>query len=397
MKNLVLYTAEFPYGKGETFLETEIVYLASKFEKITIVSTEKIDALEQRNVPANVKVQNLPPLSSLQKYRALIGVKNKVFLDEHKYWKTISGRSLNRLEAKTALVSLYNAKRILKLLKDVDVKNTVFYSYWCNDAALALALLSSKQKVKTFCRVHGWDLYFEASSIGYLPYRKFIAENLTKIGPISDRGLTYIKENWRVEKANIEVCRLGVKGGYISKEKSSNLIVSCSNVIPLKRVDLIAHSILKSKVKDLKWVHFGDGPEMAKLKEILSSTNLQVELKGRVSNTEVLNYYSEHSPRLFINLSTSEGIPVSIMEVMSYGIPVIATDVGGTAEIVNNGNGRLIRSNSSAKEVAEVIDYFYNLSEEEYSKYSKAAYQSWNEKYNAENNYSEFVEMLTQL
>lgn len=397
MKNLVLYTAEFPYGKGETFLETEIVYLASKFEKITIVSTENIAGIERRDVPDNVKIQNLPPLTSRQKYSALIGVKNKIFLDEHKYWKAISGRSLNRVQAKTALVSLYNAKRIFKSLKDVNIENTVFYSYWCNDAALALALLTSKRNAITFSRAHRWDLYFEASSIGYLPYRKFIAENLTKIGPISDGGLTYIKDIWRASKAKIEVCRLGVKEGLLPIRIPSKMIVSCSNIIPVKRVDLIAQSILRSKVKDLKWVHFGDGPEMRQLNELLSESDLNFELKGRVSNTDVLNFYSENPPRLLINLSESEGVPVSIMEAMSYGIPVIATNVGGTGEIVNNGNGRLLKPNPSTEEVAEVIDYFYNLSEEEYAKYSEAAYLTWNEKYNAEKNYSEFVVMLTQL
>ena len=42
---------------------------------------------------------------------------------------------------------------------------------------------------------------------------------------------------------------------------------------------------------------------------------------------------------LFLTVSANEGIPVSIMEAQSFGIPVIATDVGGISEIVNNVNG----------------------------------------------------------
>ena len=61
---------------------------------------------------------------------------------------------------------------------------------------------------------------------------------------------------------------------------------------------------------------------------------------------------------MFINVSSTEGIPVSIMEAMSFGIPVIATAVGGTPEIVNNENGYLLSKDPSAKELAEVIQNF---------------------------------------
>lgn len=48
---------------------------------------------------------------------------------------------------------------------------------------------------------------------------------------------------------------------------------------------------------------------------------------------------------LFVNMSLSEGIPVSIMEAISFGIPIIATNVGGNAEIVNDETGVLIPVN----------------------------------------------------
>ena len=44
---------------------------------------------------------------------------------------------------------------------------------------------------------------------------------------------------------------------------------------------------------------------------------------------------------LFINTSSSEGVPVSIMEALSVGIPIIATDVGGTKEIVTKTTARI--------------------------------------------------------
>ena len=55
-----------------------------------------------------------------------------------------------------------------------------------------------------------------------------------------------------------------------------------------------------------------------------------------------MNYYNTYEIDLFVNLSTIEGVPVSIMEAQSSGIPVLATDVGSSKEIVDDDNGFLI-------------------------------------------------------
>ena len=53
------------------------------------------------------------------------------------------------------------------------------------------------------------------------------------------------------------------------------------------------------------------------------------------------------------------------MEAMSCGIPVIATNVGGSSEIVNTDNGYLLSSNPLSIEVAESISTYYHLNLEE--------------------------------
>ena len=59
-------------------------------------------------------------------------------------------------------------------------------------------------------------------------------------------------------------------------------------------------------------------------------STISVKIMGRMKNKDIYSLYEKEKPDLFINLSSSEGIPVSIMEAMSFGIPVISTDVGGT-------------------------------------------------------------------
>ncbi|NMC40567.1 MAG: glycosyltransferase, partial [Bacteroidales bacterium] len=79
----------------------------------------------------------------------------------------------------------------------------------------------------------------------------------------------------------------------------------------------------------------------------------------------------------FINVSSSEGVPVSVMEALSFGIPVIATDAGGTSEIVNNTNGRLIPVDFDPKDLAAIIENLVH--DEKYQGYRHNARKSWEE------------------
>ena len=72
--------------------------------------------------------------------------------------------------------------------------------------------------------------------------------------------------------------------------------------------------------------------------------NIKIDFRGNVKNSDLLEVYKNNQFDLFLNVSLSEGIPVSIMEALSFGIPCIATDVGGTKEIVIDGyNGWLLK------------------------------------------------------
>jgi len=308
---------------------------------------------------------------------------------------------------KSALITLYNAKRLAKEYLKVSreytlIKNRYFYSYWCNDSALALSLIQkSEPGVRTVSRIHGWDVYFEPSKYNYLPYRLWISENLTAIFSISQKGVDYCRNNWKINnKSVINLSRLGVNEGVFLKEDPSLfLLVSCSNLISLKRIDLLVKSLSLIQFK-LKWVHFGDGEKINELlvlsNEILKE-NIDFEYKGRVENNLVLDYYKNSKPSLFINLSSSEGVPVSIMEAMSFGIPAIATNVGGTSEIVNDENGFLIEAHPNAQTVADKIIKYYNLRLDEKNIKREFAYTTWKSKYNAEKNYSSFIHEILSL
>lgn len=402
-------TQEFPYGNGETFLETEILHLSSAFDKVTIVSNSQ-ESEQFRPVPENCSVisrQN--QFGSIDKLKAIFGVFSPIFWKEIVIIKKIYKKPITKGIINTALVSLYRGKKTKKycqtlMRKGYHDSEFYFYSYWYDDAALGIAMLQ-KEYVGTRCisRIHGWDVYFEVSDVGYLPFRHFIANNLKRIYSISQRGKEYCRDVWKVSNAEkIEVSRLGVNAQK-APERSLDIkratIVSCSSLIPLKRVEYIVRALSQIASLPVHWVHFGDGPLFTSIESLANEIlpeNISWELKGHVSNYDVMEWYSEHCVDLFINVSSSEGVPVSIMEAMSFGVPVIATNVGGNGEIVNDQNGRLVTSDPTIDELSSSILEMLNSLEDLAIK-RKAAKNTWETKYNADQNYKDFISRAKEL
>jgi N-acetyl sugar amidotransferase len=70
--------------------------------------------------------------------------------------------------------------------------------------------------------------------------------------------------------------------------------------------------------------------------------NIVADLRGDTPNESIVKFYTETHVDLFVSLSQSEGLPVSIMEAISFGIPVLSSNVAGIPEIVNQVTGVLI-------------------------------------------------------
>ena len=86
---------------------------------------------------------------------------------------------------------------------------------------------------------------------------------------------------------------------------------------------------------------------------------------------------------------------MSIMEAMSYSIPVIATDVGGVKEIVdNNINGYLLDKEFESEDLSKLIEKIINMETKQYISLCKEAFSKWNSQFNASKNYNEFYANL---
>jgi len=89
----------------------------------------------------------------------------------------------------------------------------------------------------------------------------------------------------------------------------------------------------------------GDGPYKKELKRLARKNKINTTFFGNLDPKEYKELFKQAS--LFINPSYAEGLPTSILEAGAMGVPVIATDVGGTREIIKHEyNGYLINPKS---------------------------------------------------
>lgn len=176
-------------------------------------------------------------------------------------------------------------------------------------------------------------------------------------------------------------------------------LVSCSYVHPVKRIDLIMDTLKELKIHPIEWVHMGNGILLDEMRQIASkvmeeNSNITIDFKGYVSNEDVQKYYTEEKVDIFINLSSSEGVPVAIMEAIAYGIPVIATDVGGVSEIIDENHGLLIAANAKAEDIKKELEKFIDIYTRNAENMRISAHKFWKLRFDANKNYNSFFNSL---
>ena len=401
---LFFITSEFPYGNGETFIENEIEHLSNNFENIILYSLNNTFE-RRRTIPENCIVYRTSTrLNFFEKITSLMLLFNKTLRDE---LSQLSFNSFGQLKGQltTALLSLRIAinlkEKIISILGERNVEideDLVFYSYWLDDSAIALALLKQElPRIKVVSRTHRWDLYTDQSKFDYLPFRPLLFSRLDTVFPISNHGKAYLKNKFKAN--NLILSRLGTINNSIKNKtkvkKEKVFLVSCSLVIARKRLDLIIDALALIDInKQIKWVHFGDGPDMPLIEERIRKKSLkqtEVVFYGNVPNRDILNYYRTESVDLFLNVSDNEGVPVSIMEAFSFGIPSLARDVGANKELVDETTGFLLNRNCTPIDIANSISQYAIMDENKINELRKNAFDNWNKNFNADSNYPEFI------
>ncbi len=407
MKKILLISSSFPYYPGEQFLETEVNY----YNNVSLTVLPLNSHEKYRTLPKHIKIDNyiINKKSNIfyKVYYILKSMLNPIF-----YKEFFIEVGINIKRVKPFLSSVYAYQRYCDLFNNYfkneqEVENTVVYTYWHNEATYALQSLKQKYNYKLVSRIHGYDIYKERRLDSYMPLKHLFTSKIDKIFTITQSANKYLSQTYGFKDEILELSRLGVDDKSINSKTTqygSFCIVSCSFLVDVKRIDKIIDALAKlsKEVPNIKfkWNHIGNGTLESVLKnyamqKLSKLNNVEYHFLGNIENKDVYKFYKNNAVNVFVNVSESEGVPVSIMEAMSCHIPIIAPNIGGISDmIIDNKSGKLLSEKCEVDELVSAlsdIEFFKNKIVRE------KTYEVYLERYNSKKNYSDFVHDLSNL
>ena len=419
-KCLIVFTRKYPYSYGEPSFQDEVPYHTALFEKVIVLAQDVSKGEAPTRIPPNeVEFYNTATAS-----RRMGRAKDKV---KCLRWAV---HPTDAMKSDTARIKRKPIRRVflwtfeercqrlireaISVLEKYDFsvyEEVVLYSYWLfANVRVAIGIsefLKSRgiSNIRIVSRAHRYDLYEERNRLNYLPMREYILNKIDKVYVCSQNGADYLKQRHSAAKERIDVGYIGTLDcGLAMQEKTEVFhIVSCCRVVPMKRLERLADALALVDFP-CKWTVIGGGIEGDKYythvkdyihSKLASKENIEVEYTGSLPHDAIFDYYKNNYVDVLINPSESEGLPAVIMEATSFGIPIIATDVGGTTEIVvNDVNGFVISENFTDEALVSAITQMKTLSAEKYAQFRKNARDIWKHNFDASVNNTKFAEQL---
>lgn len=413
-KKLILATNSFPYNTGEkAFILPELERLRERYD-ITVIShadeeQRKLDYVEPEIMEGlQVLCFPRPAIRAGDKFRALASYLFSA--DGRQEIKEIC-RGKNRWERIYQSLSFYAQSladqkelRASGILSGTE--QTIYYSFW--NTYYCYSMVRERRRhpnVRIISRLHGFDLYHERVPGGRQPLKHQMEKGTDGLIFLGDFALNYYRERIQGRKPSdtpLYVCPLGteVPARRMPLSDGTWRILSCSSVIPIKQVERIVDGLAAVKAEKMKihWTHIGGGEGLDSLREyagkrLRDRDNIQYTFAGQMEHEEVIEYYEREQVDCFITTSSTEGVPVSVMEAMSYGIPVIATSVGGIPEMIQ-GNGILLSSDPNGEEVAAALQKMCCMEQADMAAMKDRSYELWESRFAIEATVRRLVEIM---
>jgi glycosyltransferase involved in cell wall biosynthesis len=180
---------------------------------------------------------------------------------------------------------------------------------------------------------------------------------------VTDAQKRFFVEKWHLPENKITAIPSGVdtiafrpdNNGYDIRIKYSlpqDYSLFVGRLEPRKGIDYLIRSM---KGTDIKSVIVGEGPDRVRLEELAKRNNVSSNIifTGSVPEEDLRHLYA--GANFFVLPSISEGLPLTVLEAMSSGTPVVANNINGIPEVVQHGyNGLLV-------EPANINSFKYNM------------------------------------
>ncbi len=280
-----------------------------------------------------------------------------------------------RLGIPYAIPQVSSFKTFLETVKSNDLIHVHGHPYLSSFLATKIAKRYSKPLVltqhNTFIEYNNiWDT---AEKLNDLAIGKQVLNEVDKIIVVSNATKKYVL-TLGANPEKVEVLHNGVDLNRfkplsevkdqmrkkLSISKDAKVVLTVRRIVYKNGIDTLLESaeIAVKRNPKLVFVVVGKGPDSEEVKEKIGQLRMQnnFRLTGFVSDENLPLYYNVAD--LFALPSKSgEGLPLVVLEAMSCGLPVIATNVGGTSEVMSEDYGKLVPPNSPDSLAEALVEF----------------------------------------
>lgn len=180
-------------------------------------------------------------------------------------------------------------------------------------------------------------------------------------------------------------------------------LVCVGQVSPLKGVHHLIAALLAANAKLPKWrLFFVGDPVLDKFQPFLAEQKARIAAAGLESQVTFLGW-REDAPLItsimdvLIHPSLTEGVPKAVLEALACGVPVIATDVGGVADIVKNEITGFLVPRDSSEAIAEALIRMLALDQSQRQQLGAAGRKLVYERYSIESHTAALADVYHQI
>jgi glycosyltransferase involved in cell wall biosynthesis len=210
-----------------------------------------------------------------------------------------------------------------------------------------LAAAAGRQTRAVLFTPHAWSFWAASGALrsGYTGLERLAAHWCRTIVVVADAERRAALEARIGTPAQYRVVQNGIdtERFALPRRPVGGRVIAVGRLARQKRPDLLVHAAarLRDRHPEIEVLLVGEGPERPAVERLVSELGLggQVQLLGNREDVPELLATAEAA----VLASDYEGCPLSVLEAMAAGVPVVATHVGGVPEILADGStGRLV-------------------------------------------------------
>jgi colanic acid/amylovoran biosynthesis glycosyltransferase len=352
---LVYVTSSLPYGPGEAFVIPEIEALRARGHDILVVPAYPRGDIVHEDAKSLVTHHLVrSPLAPAVLAGALLAATKsprRAWTALTPMFRSRSGRILGK-----NLVAFVKGLWLSNIVNTSETEHV--HAHWAATSATVAMVAAHMEDIPWSITAHRWDL----------DVNNLLQQKLSRacfVRTIDDRGLGKLREYQHGTGGCSFVLHVGI---HIPSRRQGGgpptrvLVPASLREVKGHRFLVDAIALLRDQDQDLDVDLVGVGPLRAAIQSQIDRLELQsqVRLLGGLSHTRLLDEMDAGRwgmvvlPSVITESGEQEGIPVSLLEAMARGIPVIATNTGSIPYLLQ-GNAGIVVQPSDAHALAAAV------------------------------------------